>query len=114
MRIELGEETIRVQLAPWQKALGLMGSVEVPRADVSEVHIVEDGVAEAMQTGVKVGLRLPWLYYAARTIQLDEMLVVRRGVPALSLAVSNQGKLKRILLSTPDARELARRLGASG
>ncbi len=111
MRVELDEDTVRVRLAPWQKALGLMGSIEVPRADVSEVRVVEDAVAEAMQAGVKVGLRLPWLYYAARTIQLDEMLVVRRGVPALSLAVRNRGKLKRILVSTPDAPELARELG---
>ena len=67
-----------------------------------------------MRAGVKIGLRLPWLYYVARTIRLDEAFVVRRGVPAISIAVRNEGKLQRLLLSTPEAPELARRLGGSG
>ena len=67
---------------------------------------MEEPLKEAMSAGVKVGLRVPWLYYAARTIGLDEAFVVRRGVPGLSFAVSDEGPLKRVLVSTPDAREL--------
>jgi hypothetical protein len=63
-----------------------------------------------MRTGIKVGLRLPWLYYVARTIRLDQVFVVRRGVPGLSFAVHGEGPLRRVLLSTPDAAELAQRL----
>ncbi len=110
VRVVLSEESIEVRLAPWQKALGLLRDVRVARADVSNVHVVADPVREAMSAGVKVGLRVPWVYFVARTIRLDEVFVVRRGVPALSFAVGGGGKLCRVLLSTPDAAELARRL----
>jgi hypothetical protein len=58
-----------------------------------------------------VGLRLPWLYYVCRTIRLDRAWAVKRGVPALAFAVRNHGALKQVTASTPQARELARRLG---
>jgi hypothetical protein len=70
-------------------------------------------MGETMATGIKVGLRLPWLYYVARTIRLDQAFVVRRGLPALSFAVRNHDPLRRVLVSTPDAEELARRLRGS-
>jgi hypothetical protein len=115
MRVLVSEEAVEVRLAPWQKALGLLGNIRVARADVGDVHVVQDPVREAMAAGVKVGLRMPWLYFVARTIRLDEAFVVRRGVPALSFAVADGGKLRRVLVSTPDARELALELegGAS-
>ncbi len=113
MRVELTEETLEVRLSFWQKLLGLLGNIRVVRADISDVQVVEDPVRAAMDVGIKVGLRLPWLYYVARTIRLDQAFVVRRGVPALSFAVSNEGTLRRVLVSTPDAQELARRLRGS-
>jgi hypothetical protein len=112
VRVELTEETLEVRLSFWQKVLGLLGNIRVARADVSDVEVVEDPVRAAMDTGIKVGLRLPWLYYVARTIRLDQAFIVRRGVPALSFAVRNNGALSRVLVSTPDAQELARRLQA--
>ena len=111
MRIELSEDRVIVRLALWQKVLGLLGNIDVARADLSDVHVVEEPVRVAMEAGVKVGLRLPWLYYVARTIRLDQAFVVRRGVPAVSFAVRNHGALRRVLVSTRDAPELARRLG---
>jgi hypothetical protein len=105
MRIRVSEDS-----AVWQKALGLLGNIRVARADVSDVHVVEDPISQAMAAGTKVGLRLPWLYFVARTIHLDEAFVVRRGVPALSFAVHDGGKLRRVLVSTRDAGELAREL----
>jgi hypothetical protein len=81
MRIEVTDDAVEVMLAPWQKVLGLMRDIRVARADISDVRVVEDPVREAMGTGIKVGLRLPWLYYVARTIRLDQVFVVRRGVP---------------------------------
>jgi hypothetical protein len=113
MRVELTEETLEVRLSLWQKLLGLLGNIRVARADISDVQVVADPVRAAMDVGIKVGLRLPWLYYVARTIRLDQAFVVRRGVPALSFAVSNDGALRRVLVSTPDAEELARRLQRS-
>ena len=65
-----------------------------------------------MGAGIKVGLRLPWLYYVARTIHLDEAFVVRRGVPALSFAVDDDGTLRRVLVSTPEAAALQQLQGS--
>jgi hypothetical protein len=110
VRVLLTDATLEVRLARWEKALGLLRSIRVPRADVSDVHVVEDPLRAAMGTGIKVGLRLPWLYFVARTIGLDRAFIVRRGVPALSFAVANQGALRHVLVSTPEAHELAREL----
>jgi hypothetical protein len=110
MRVLVSEEAVEVRLAPWQKALGLLGDIRVARTEVGDVHVVRDPIREAMGAGVKVGLRMPWLYFIARTIRLDEAFVVRRGVPALSFTVGDGGKLRRVLVSTPDAQELAREL----
>jgi hypothetical protein len=113
MRLLLTDETLEVRLAPWEKALGLLRSIKVARGDVSEVQVIEEPMREPMHAGIKVGLRVPGLYYIARTIALDRAFIVRRGVPALSFAVHNQGALKRVLVSTPEARELARELQPS-
>jgi hypothetical protein len=110
MRIELTDDGVEVLLSRWQKVLGLMRDIRVAHTDISDVHVVDEPVREAMMSGIKVGLRLPWLYYVARTIRLDQAFVVRRGVPGLSFAVSADGPLRRVLLSTPDAAELAQRL----
>lgn len=110
MRVRVTEDSVEVRLLLWQKILGLMKSVAVPIADVSDVRIVENPFSEIKGTGLKAGLRLPRLYYVARTIGLDQVFLVRRGVPAISFAVRNQDPLKRVLASTPEAEQLARRL----
>jgi hypothetical protein len=102
-----------VLLARWQKVLGLMKDIRVPLVDVSDVGVVEDPIREALGTGLKVGLRLPWLYYVARTIRLDRAFIVRRGVPALSFAVRNNDPLTSVLVSTRDAEALAKQLQPS-
>jgi hypothetical protein len=114
MRINISDESVEVRLALWQKALGLLGNIRVARAEISDVRVVPDPIPEAMKAGTKVGLRLPWLYFVARTIHLDQAFVVRRGVPALSFVVHDGGKLERVLVSTRQAEQLARQLGASG
>jgi hypothetical protein len=113
VRIEVTDDSVEVLLSRWQKILGLLGDIRVPRADVSDVQIVENPVREAMGIGLKVGLRLPWFYYVARTIRLDQAFIVRRGVPGVSFAVRNHGSLTRVLVSTLDAEALAQRLQTS-
>jgi hypothetical protein len=110
VRVIVSEESVEVPLARWQKVLGLMGSIRVPRADIGDVRVVSNPIREVMGTGLKAGLRLPWLYYVARTIRLDEAWLVRRGVPALSFSVRGAGALRRVVVSTPEAAALARRL----
>jgi hypothetical protein len=113
MRVRVSEEGVEVLLSRWQKVLGLMGDIRVPLANVSDVRLVEEPVREAMGTGLKIGLRLPWLYYVARTIRLDQVFVVRRGVPALHFAVHDRDPLRSVLVSTDDAGELVARLSGS-
>lgn len=110
MRVHLSEEKIEIQLSPVEKMLGLLGSIRAPLSDVSDVHVVEDPLYDVMRAGLKVGLRLPWLYYVCRSIRLDRAWAVRRGVPALSFAIRNHGALERVTVSTRDAHELAQRL----
>jgi hypothetical protein len=111
MQINVSDDYVEVRLALWQKLLGLLRDIRVARADLSDVHVVHDPVRQAMRSGIKVGLRVPWLCYIARTIRLDEAFVVRRGVPGLSFAVDNGTSLHRVLVSTHQAGELARELG---
>ncbi len=113
MEIRLSDEYIEVRLSAWQKVLGLLRDIRVARTDVSDVRVVDDPLRDAMSSGIKVGLRLPWLYYVARTIHLDEAFVVRRGVPALSFAVNDASTLRRVLVSTPMADALVQQLQRS-
>jgi hypothetical protein len=113
MRVRVTDEAVEVRLARWEKILGLMKDIRVPLADVSEVRVVEDPIRETLGTGLKAGLRLPWLYYVARTIRLDRAFVVRRGLPGLSFSVSNEKPLRSVLVSTREAAALARRLAGS-
>jgi hypothetical protein len=112
MRLTISEDLVEVRLARWQKALGLMRDIRVARTAIDDVRVVDDPLAEVMGAGLKIGLRLPWLYYVARSIRLDEAWIVRRGVPALSFAVADGRALRRVLVSTPQAHQLARQLGA--
>jgi hypothetical protein len=113
MRVRVTDDSVEVLLSRWEKVLGLFRDVRVPLVDVSDVHVVENPMREAMSLRFKVGLRIPWLYYVARSIRLDQAFLVRRRVPALAFTVRNQGALRKVLVSTPDAEELARRLQVS-
>lgn len=112
VRVHLSEDRIDIRLSRLEKVLGLMGSISVPLSDISDVRVLEDPLHEVMRGGLKVGLRLPWLYYVCRSIRLDQAWAVRRGVPAISFAVRNAGALEKVTVSTPDARDLAVRLGS--
>ena len=110
VRVQMSGQRLEVRLSPLEKAFGLMRDITVARSEVADVSVLEDPMYEVMRAGLKVGLRLPWLYYVCRTIRLDQAWAVRRGVPALSFAICNQGVLKHVTVSTPQARELARQL----
>ncbi len=110
MRVHISEQEIEIRLSVVEKALGLIRDIRVPLANVSDVQVVEDPLCDVMRSGLKVGLRLPWLYYVCRSIRLDRAWAVRRGVIALSFAVRNHGALECVTVSTPEARELAKRL----
>ncbi len=111
--VRVSDDAVEIVLARWEKVLGLLGNITVARTDVSDVEVLSDPMGRALRSGMKAGLRLPGVIYVARSIRLDEAWLVRRGVPALSFAVRNHGALKRVTVSTPQAQELARTLGAA-
>jgi hypothetical protein len=113
VRVELTAERVEIRLAWWQKILGLMRDIRVPLRDIDGVEVLENPVSVAARAGIKAGLRMPFLCYVARTIRLDEAFIVRRGVPGLSISIGGEGHLRRVLVSTPDAAELARRVEAA-
>lgn len=113
MRVEIGPEDVTVRLSWWQKLLGLMRDITVPLRDVEGAEVVENPVGIATRAGIKVGLRVPFLYFAARTLKLDEAFVVRRGLPGLSISIGGEGNLRRVLLSTPEAADLAAAIDAA-
>ena len=110
VRVHLTGDSIEVRLARWEKILGLMKDITVPLADIADVRVVENPMREARATGLKAGLRLPGVYFVARTIRLDHAFILKRGLPALSFSVRNHPPLERVLVSAPDAKELARRI----
>lgn len=112
MRLEISEEYVEVRLARWEKILGLMRDIRVPRAAVSDVQVVPDPLRAVLRTGLKAGLRLPGLYYVARSIKLDRAWLVRRGMEAVSFAIHDGGVLRHVVVSTPDAEAVAQRLRA--
>jgi hypothetical protein len=110
VQVTIDEHSIHIRLALWQKVLGLMGNIEIPRADLTDVQVVQQPLRQVAAAGLKAGLRVPGYYYVARTLRLDEAFVVRRGVPALSLSLDGEGSLRRVIVSTPGAAELAQAL----
>jgi hypothetical protein len=110
VRVHISDEKIEIRLSMVEKALGLLGNINVALSDVSKVEVLDDPLYDVMRSGLKVGLRLPWLYYVCRSIRLDRAWAVRRGVPALSFAVLNNSPLEHVTVSTPDAHALADRL----
>lgn len=110
MRLEVSDEYVEVHLARWEKILGLMGDIRVPRSAVADVQVVGDPLRAVLRTGLKAGLRLPGLYYVARSIKLDRAWILRRGMEAVSFSVDDGGVLRRVVVSTPDAEAVAQRL----
>jgi hypothetical protein len=104
------DSSLEIKLARWEKVFGLMKDLSIPLGDIEDVQMVENPLREAMRAGLKAGLRMPGYSYVARTIRLDQVIVVRRGAPGLSFAVRNRGPLERVLVSTPEAKALAKRL----
>ncbi|HEY1450812.1 MAG TPA: hypothetical protein VGF47_07650 [Solirubrobacteraceae bacterium] len=110
MRVRLTEDSIEVLLSRWEKVVGLMKDISVPLVDVSDARVVEKPMREVAGSGLKAGMRLPGFYYVARTIRLDRAFIVKRGLPALGFSVRNKEPLRSVVVSTPDAVEIARRL----
>jgi hypothetical protein len=112
VHLHISEQEIEIRLSLPEKVLGLLRNIRLERSQIVDVQVVENPLHDVMRVGLKVGLRLPWLYYVCRTIRLDQAWAVRRGVPAISFGVHDHGALQRVTVSTRDAREIAERLGS--
>lgn len=113
VRVSLDDDFLEVRLAPWEQALGLARNLKVARADIDDVQFVEDPTRAAMSFSAKVGMRIPWVRFVAHSLRFDEVILVSRGMPGLSLSLKGHTRLRRALISAPDAAELVRRLTAA-
>jgi hypothetical protein len=114
MRIELTQETLEIRLAAWERALGLMGNLSLPRSSITRADLRDDGPAAVAHWWPKVGLRLPGILYIARSFDGRQRFIVRRGEPAVELEVGPASTPRVVVFSTPDAERLARELGPGG
>jgi hypothetical protein len=111
--VSLSDDFLEVRLTPWEQALGLTRSLRVARADIGDVRLVEDPMRAAMTFSAKVGMRIPWVRFIAHSIRFDEVILVSRREPGLSFTVTGRKRLRRALISAPDALDLVRRLTAT-
>jgi hypothetical protein len=108
--VTLTDSTFEVSLTPLEKLGGFSGDVRVPRRAITSVELVGDGLAAVR------GLRAPGLALPGR-IKLGTwrgrggatFVAVRRGEPALRLELEGE-RYASVLVSTPEAEALARRL----
>jgi hypothetical protein len=112
MRVVLTDELLEIRLARWEKILGLMGDVRVARSAVKDAEVLGEPLRAVRGSGLKAGLRLPGVYYVARSLRLDEAWILRRGLPALAFSIDDGRTLRRVTVTTSDAEELARQLGS--
>lgn len=112
VKVELDARTLAIRLARWEKTLGLMGDIVVSRGAIADVEAVPEPMRAAMRSGMKAGLRFPWVIYIARSLSLEDAYIVRRNQAGLRFSVDDGGTLKHVLISTPEAPELLKALGA--
>jgi hypothetical protein len=114
VRVRVTEDSIEIELAAWEKALGLMKDIRLPLSDLADVRVVEKPMREVRGRGLKAGLRLPGVRYVARSIRLDEAFLLKRGEQAVSFAVRDHAPLESVMVSVPDASRLAKQLRGGG
>ncbi|MGY1753730.1 hypothetical protein [Blastococcus sp. SYSU D01042] len=104
--------TVRISLSRTEKFFGLLRDLEVPRSAITAAEAVPSGL------GALRGLRAPGLGLPGvraigtwRARGEKSYVSVRRHQPALRLRLTGQ-RYDTVLISTPDAAELAGRLTA--
>jgi hypothetical protein len=110
MRVSLSDDYLEVRLSVAEKILGLMRDVRVERAQVTRARVVDRPFAEAMSAGLKAGLRLPGVYYVCRTLALDRVWAIRRGLPAVAVEIEGHRRLREVTASTAQAQAIAMEL----
>ncbi len=107
-----GTPMLVLQLTTAEKVAGLHGDITVPLSSVSSVQVVDDAVAATS------GLRAPGLAIPGSTKigtwrgkDGKSFVVARRGMSAVKVELTGQ-EFTGLLVSTPDAQEVATRIGA--
>jgi len=108
--IDITAQALSVRLTRREKVAGLLRDLAVPITSVTSVTVEDDGL-RAVRGLRAPGLALPrrlkigtWRRRGGRS-----MVVVRAGVPTLRVALEGE-RYDELLLSDPDARELAAEL----
>ena len=105
--VRLTSDHLRVRLSLAEKVWGLHGDLDIPRSAIRAADVVTDGLSAA------AGLRAPGLAIPGRVKmgtwrgrRARRFVMVRRGQPALRLALEGQ-RYDTVLVSTPDAATFA-------
>jgi hypothetical protein len=110
--IELTESALTVRWSRLDRVLGLVRDQAVPRASITAVDVVEDGLS-APRGFRAPGLGLPGLRKIGtwRGRGRATLVDVRRGEPALRVHLTGH-RYDELLLGTPSAAALADRMRA--
>jgi hypothetical protein len=107
--VDIEGDDLVVRLTPMQRLGALAGDVRVPRASIRSATVV-DQPFKALR-GMRIGTGIPGRLALGRWKGrgFTDFVAVHRGEPGLVVELDG-GPYDRLVVSTPNARELASRL----
>ena len=100
--ISIDNDTVRIRLTVLEKVFALRGDVTIPRAAITGVERFEDGL-DAVSGLRAPGLAIPTRVKIGTWRRRDgkELVIVRRGQPAVRLALRNH-PWRALVIGTAD------------
>ncbi|WP_148616329.1 hypothetical protein [Nocardioides rubriscoriae] len=101
---------LEVRPTPVERVLGLVRALDAPLAAISSASLL---TSWHVARGLRVGAAVPWLWLAGTWYSPGrrQLVLLRRGVPALRLLLHGQ-RYDEVVVSTTDAESLLARLRA--
>ena len=112
MALRMRDDWLEIRFTRTEKALGLLGDVDVPLSAVRQVEVVPNGLSAP--TGVRLpGYALPWSRKLGtwRRRGHKSLVDVRRDQPALRIGLDGQ-RYDELVVGSDDAESLAADLRA--
>ena len=110
MNVTLTPTHLDVRLSVWEKLGGLTTDHHIARERIAAAE-VDPAPMHAIRGRFKAGLRLPGVRFVCWTWHPMTFWSISHDAAALRVTVRG-GRLRQLVLSTPDAAELARALGS--
>ena len=110
MNVTLTPTHLEVRLATWEKLAGLTTDHHIARERIAAA-MLDPTPMDSIRGRFKAGLRVPGLRFVCWTWNPMTFWSISRGTPVLRVTVRG-GRLRQLVVSTPDAASLARALGS--